>query len=129
MTSEHLAVAALILRADAVLLARRGENREWYPGVWELPGGHVKAGETPRAAVVRELHEELGISVEPESEPWRDLVNREARVSVWVIEAWEGALINQAPDEHDRLAWVVRRASGMISPPSPLGPLATHLLG
>jgi 8-oxo-dGTP diphosphatase len=45
-----------------VLLARRTEGRD-LAGLWEFPGGKVDPGETPRQALVRELHEELGIHV------------------------------------------------------------------
>jgi 8-oxo-dGTP diphosphatase len=43
-----------------VLLARRTEGRD-LSGLWEFPGGKVELGETPEAALARELHEELGI--------------------------------------------------------------------
>lgn len=46
-----------------ILLARRTDGRD-LAGLWEFPGGKVDPGETPEAALVRELHEELGIEVE-----------------------------------------------------------------
>ncbi|MBK7082428.1 MAG: Nudix family hydrolase [Betaproteobacteria bacterium] len=61
--------AAVILRADGqVLLAQRPEGKP-YAGYWEFPGGKLEAGETPRDALVRELHEELGLTVR-EASPW-----------------------------------------------------------
>ncbi|MEI2422307.1 NUDIX domain-containing protein, partial [Arthrospira platensis SPKY2] len=45
-----------------VLISRRNE-RGHLPGVWEFPGGKCAPRETPRAALERELHEELGVEV------------------------------------------------------------------
>lgn len=56
-----LAVGAVVVRNGKVLLVLRG--REPGRGLWSLPGGIVHAGETLRAAVVRELREECGIEV------------------------------------------------------------------
>jgi 8-oxo-dGTP diphosphatase len=36
-----------------------------YPGMWDLPGGHVEPGETPRECLVREIREEMGLDVRP----------------------------------------------------------------
>ncbi len=56
-----LVVAAALIDADGrVLLSRRPPGRA-MAGLWEFPGGKVEPGETPEAALVRELHEELGI--------------------------------------------------------------------
>lgn len=55
-----VAAAALVDIDGRVLIARRPEGRA-MAGLWEFPGGKVAEGETPEAALVRELHEELGI--------------------------------------------------------------------
>ena len=61
--------AAVILRGDGkVLLAQRLQGTP-YPGYWEFPGGKLEPGESASAALVRELHEELGITVR-RSAPW-----------------------------------------------------------
>ena len=56
-----LVVAVALVDADGrVLLARRPEGKP-MAGLWEFPGGKVRAGERPEAALVRELKEELAI--------------------------------------------------------------------
>jgi 8-oxo-dGTP diphosphatase len=55
-----VAAVALIDPDGRVLLAQRPEGKA-MAGLWEFPGGKVEAGETPEAALIRELHEELGI--------------------------------------------------------------------
>jgi 8-oxo-dGTP diphosphatase len=55
--------AAVMLERDRVLLTQRKPGGD-HPGLWEFPGGKVHDGEEPRAALARELAEELGIDVE-----------------------------------------------------------------
>ena len=56
-------VAAALVDLDGrVLLQQRPEGKS-LAGLWEFPGGKVEAGETPEAALIRELEEELGIAV------------------------------------------------------------------
>ncbi len=55
-----VAAVALIDPDGRVLLAQRPEGKS-MAGLWEFPGGKIEPGETPEAALVRELHEELGI--------------------------------------------------------------------
>lgn len=61
--SDLLVVAAaLVDEGGRVLLQQRAADRA-MAGLWEFPGGKVEAGESPEAALVRELREELGIEV------------------------------------------------------------------
>ena len=54
--------AALIDPTGRVLVQQRPPGKQ-MAGLWEFPGGKIEPGETPEAALVRELHEELGIAV------------------------------------------------------------------
>ena len=55
-----VSAVALIDPEGRVLIAQRPEGKS-MAGLWEFPGGKVEPGETPEAALIRELHEELGI--------------------------------------------------------------------
>ena len=55
-----VSAVALIDVDGRVLIAQRPEGKS-MAGLWEFPGGKVEPGETPEAALIRELHEELGI--------------------------------------------------------------------
>ena len=58
-----VAACALVDADGRVLLAQRPPDKT-MAGLWEFPGGKVEAGERPEEALIRELHEELGISVQ-----------------------------------------------------------------
>jgi 8-oxo-dGTP diphosphatase len=58
-----IVAACVLLDAEgAVLIAKRPTGRP-LAGLWEFPGGKVEAGERPEDALIRELHEELGIDI------------------------------------------------------------------
>ncbi len=88
-----------------MLLARRTEGRD-LAGLWEFPGGKREAEESPEAALIRELHEELGIDVEigtvvinvPQA-----YSDKRLRLDVRVIAHWHGAIRGR---EGQALAWV-----------------------
>ncbi|KIC40422.1 NTP pyrophosphohydrolase [Ruegeria sp. ANG-R] len=60
MKTVLVSAVALIDIEGRVLLAQRPEGKS-MAGLWEFPGGKIEPGETPEAALIRELHEELGI--------------------------------------------------------------------
>ncbi|MGB7405363.1 MAG: 8-oxo-dGTP diphosphatase MutT [Pacificimonas sp.] len=60
MKTVHVAAAALVDRDGRILLSQRPDGKH-LAGTWEFPGGKIEAGETPEAALIRELREELGI--------------------------------------------------------------------
>ena len=99
--------AGLLVDGDRVLMCHRHPDRRWYPGIWDLPGGHIEEGEQPNEALVRELEEELGIIVDPPTlEPSRTLTPEPGlTIHVWVIRSWSGELRNRAPHEHDAIGW------------------------
>ncbi len=100
----HVA-AAVITRPDGAFLLGQRAAETFYPGYWEFPGGKVEPGESPREALVRELHEELGIVVE-EAHPWltREHVYEHAHVSLHFFEVsrWQG---EPTPEVHSALVW------------------------
>jgi len=100
----------MLVRADSVLLCHRCIDREWYPDVWDLPGGHLEANETPTDAIVREVHEELGVTLPGPLGPHSfHRATEEFELRVWTCRTWSGSPANCAPDEHDEIGWFTER--------------------
>ena len=59
-----IVVAAAMVDAEGRVLLQQRSSFRTMPGLWEFPGGKVEPGETPEAALIRELHEELGVSTD-----------------------------------------------------------------
>lgn len=102
----HLVAAGLLRCGGRGLLLHRAPSRRWYPDCWDLPGGHVEDGETPDAALHRELLEELGVSALVAGVPFAQVRGDDFRMDVWVIDQWDGEPANLDPTEHDALAWL-----------------------
>ena len=88
--------AAVMLRGDPArpefLLAQRPPGKV-YAGYWEFPGGKVELGESPEAALIRELREELGVTVRaarPLGEFSHEYPDRKVCIGLWLVSAWEG---------------------------------------
>jgi 8-oxo-dGTP diphosphatase len=123
-----LVSAAVLMRgAHEFLLARRPQGKV-YAGWWEFPGGKVEAGESFHDALVRELHEELGITI-TQATPWlsREFVYPHAtvRIRFFRVTAWEGEI---HPHEHDAIAWQRNDAPPGVEPILPAnGPILKGL--
>lgn len=111
--SKPLVVGVAILdAADApstMLVARRSAP-EALAGLWEFPGGKVEPGEEPRAALEREVREELGVQVrlgaEVESADTRGwLLANGAFMRVYVGVLEDGSGEPRPLEDHDRLSW------------------------
>ena len=92
-------------------------------GLWEFPGGKVEAGEKPEDALIRELSEELGITVkEPCLAPFTFASHTYADfhllMPLFICRRWEGTPI---PHEHMALKWV--RPRDLIRYPMPAADL------
>ncbi|MCW0182117.1 MAG: (deoxy)nucleoside triphosphate pyrophosphohydrolase [Zavarzinia sp.] len=114
MSKIVLVVAAVLVDPDRrILLAQRPAGKS-LAGLWEFPGGKVEPGESPEAALIRELDEELGITVrEPCLAPMtfasHSYESFHLLMPVYVCRRWEG--VPQAL-EHAALAWVPRMRLG-----------------
>jgi 8-oxo-dGTP pyrophosphatase MutT (NUDIX family) len=83
--------------------------------VWDLPGGHVEQGEFPERALVRELREELGIDIaQPAGPPLREVHGATFDMRIWLVETWTGVPANEAPEEHDAIAWFEESELGSL---------------
>lgn len=108
MTLVLVAAAALIDADGRVLLAQRPEGKA-MAGLWEFPGGKIDPGETPEAALIRELHEELGIGtwescLAPLSFASHGYESFHLLMPLFACRKWEGT---PRPAEGQRLAWVM----------------------
>ncbi|PWR22377.1 8-oxo-dGTP diphosphatase MutT [Zavarzinia compransoris] len=114
MTRIVLVTAAVLVDADRrILLAQRPAGRS-LAGLWEFPGGKIEAGESPETALIRELDEELGITVrEPCLAPLtfasHAYPNFHLLMPVYICRRWEGTPVAR---EHAALAWVPRKRLG-----------------
>jgi 8-oxo-dGTP diphosphatase len=128
-----VAAAALVDPDNRVLIARRPVGKP-MAGLWEFPGGKVGAGETPEAALCRELKEELGIEAcetclapftfASHAYPGFHLV-----MPLFLCRTWEGEI---APKEGQEIKWVrASRLADFPMPPAdaPLIPWLRDLLG
>lgn len=127
---QILVVAAALVDTDhRVLIAQRPAGKA-LAGLWEFPGGKPEPGETPEAALVRELEEELGIVVAPAclapltfaSHAYEDF---HLLMPLYVCRRWEGFV---TPREGQALKWVMARQIWDFPMPPADGPLIQPLV-
>jgi 8-oxo-dGTP diphosphatase len=102
-----VAAVALVDADSRVLIAQRPKGKH-LEGLWEFPGGKLRDGETPEAALIRELNEELGIDVEdsclaPISFASHAYEDFHLLMPLYVCRIWNGT---PRPREGQNLKWV-----------------------
>jgi 8-oxo-dGTP diphosphatase len=124
-----LVVAAALIDADGrVLLAERPAGKS-MAGLWEFPGGKVEAGERPEASLIRELREELGITVKEEClAPFAFASHAYEKfhllMPLYLCRRWEGIV---QPQEGQRVVWVRPREMANYPVPPADVPLIAQL--
>ena len=123
-----VAAVALIDVDGRVLIAQRPEGKA-MAGLWEFPGGKVDQGETPEAALIRELNEELGIDtwascLAPLSFASHAYPDFHLLMPLYACRKWRGVPM---PREHKALKWVAVRDLGKYPMPPADAPLVAVL--
>jgi 8-oxo-dGTP diphosphatase len=128
-----LVVACALIDPDGrVLIAQRPPGKQ-MAGLWEFPGGKIEAGERPEDALIRELKEELSITVKeaclaPFTFASHSYSDFHLLMPLYVCRRWEGTVSSQ---EHSAIKWVrVRDLSQYPMPAAdtPLIPMLRDLL-
>ena len=122
-------VAGALIDADGrYMLGSRPEGKP-YAGYWEFPGGKVEAGETPEACLIRELEEELGVTVtEACLAPFvfasHGYESFHLMMPLYLCRRWDGVVTAK---EHAALAWVKPSKLGDYPMPPADAPLVAWL--
>jgi 8-oxo-dGTP diphosphatase len=102
----ELIVVGALVRHGRVLLCHRTPERDWFPNMWDLPGGHVEQGEEFGGALCRELREELGLDIAvPDTAPFERIEGSTFDLRLWLLVDFVGEPENTAPEEHDQIGW------------------------
>ena len=123
-----VAAAALVDADGRVLICKRPQGKQ-LAGLWEFPGGKVEPGETPEQALIRELDEELGISVTaaclaPFVFASHAYENVHLLMPLYLCRRWDGFVVLR---EHEALAWVKPKDMAAYPMPPADGPLVAWL--
>lgn len=125
-----LVVACALIDTEVrVLLTQRPEGKS-LAGLWEFPGGKLEAGERPEAALIRELHEELGITVKADclapltfaSHAYEEF---HLLMPLYICRRWEGFVV---PQENQAVKWVKPQDLRNYPMPAADAPLIPALL-
>ncbi|WP_374347007.1 (deoxy)nucleoside triphosphate pyrophosphohydrolase [Phenylobacterium sp.] len=123
-----VAAAALVDSDGRVLICQRPPGKS-LAGLWEFPGGKVEAGETPEACLIRELNEELGITVSnaclaPFVFASHGYDSFHLLMPLYLVRRWDGVV---EAKEHSALAWVKPAKLGDYPMPPADAPLVAWL--
>jgi len=104
----------VVLERNGEVLMMRRAGTGFFDGLYSLPGGHVEPGESLRAAAVRELSEETGVRVRPDTLEMLGVVHRLSdtnRIDFFLgAPVWQGEPLIRERDKCDAMGWFGRHA-------------------
>jgi 8-oxo-dGTP diphosphatase len=104
--AQREAIVAVLRRADRVLVIRRGPDSA-RSGYWAPLSGKLEPGETQEEALVREVHEEVGLTVSPLSKVWQSETDDGVfRLHWWTATETGNGTIVPDPGEVSEVRWV-----------------------
>jgi 8-oxo-dGTP diphosphatase len=107
-------VAAVIERSDRRILIGQRRREDTSPFKWEFPGGKIEEGETPEAALARELWEELSVTLEKCAEMGRTRHKYASSPGELEIRFYAASIKESSvtPNEFEQIAWVLPKELG-----------------
>ncbi|WP_227997114.1 NUDIX hydrolase [Nocardia australiensis] len=101
-------VHLLLRRGDEVLFGQR-RNTGFEDGAWHLPSGHLEAGESVVAALIREAEEEIGVTIAPEDVHFGHIMHNSSSggrmAFFFTVRTWQGEPSNREPEKCSTLEW------------------------
>ncbi|WP_433578556.1 NUDIX hydrolase [Nocardia brasiliensis] len=101
-------VHLLLRRGNEVLFGQR-QNTGYEDGAWHLPSGHLEAGESVIAALIREAEEEIGVTIAPEDVHFAHIMHNSSSggrmAFFFTVRKWHGDPTNLEPEKCSALEW------------------------
>lgn len=112
----RIVLTGILKDNEKLLVVKRNENDDLYPGAWEFPGGHLENGETLKQGLKRELQEEIGFTddFKPIITHYYDEIKEKNGELVhdleidFIVNVDSSALTIKLSEEHCDYAWVTK---------------------
>lgn len=102
---RHHGVVAVVIRDDRFLVIRRSD-KVIAPGMICFPGGGIERGESEEETLVREIREELGVTISPVRRVWRSVTPWKVELAWWLGRIENGQSLTPNPAEVASAYWV-----------------------
>lgn len=110
---RHDVVGVALFRGDRLVLCRRRDDLDWYPGVWDVPGGHRGPREPVTSCAARTAQQRLGVGVSTLRRRG-ELAELDFRIALLEGVGWIGRPRNLAPEHHVEIAQFTREEAARL---------------